>query len=173
MSPEQAQGRPGSTAAPICSLRAPGNYEMLAGRRPFAADSELGMITALMTRDPAPLPNVPPAVDSILKRALMKEPAARYPNACPRCARISTSALAQTTAGLREPMWRRPVGARPRRPGPGRESALGIGTWQTVQARGVRWARETPPSLEAQATERLHAHHESIRLANAAARYAP
>ena len=168
MSPEQAQGRPLDGRSDLFSAGTV-LYEMLAGRRPFAADSELGMITALMTRDPAPLPNVPPAVDSILKRALMKEPAARYPNAAVMRADL-TSALAQTTARPREPMWRRPsvlvpvvlVLA----------AALGIGTWQTVQARGVRWARETAIP-EAQRLNGSTHTIEAIRLANAAARYAP
>jgi dienelactone hydrolase len=168
MSPEQAQGRPLDGRSDLFSAGAV-LYELLAGRRPFAADSELGMITALMTRDPAPLPNVPPAVDSIVKRALMKEPAARYPNAAAMRADL-TSALAQTTAGPRPVMWRRPsvvvtivlVLA----------LALGIGTWQTVQARGVRWAREQaiPEVQRLNGSTRTI---EAVRLANAAAKYAP
>jgi len=168
MSPEQAQGRPLDGRSDLFSAGAV-LYEMLAGRRPFAADSELGSITALMTQDPPPLRNVPAVVDGIVRRALAKDPAARYPTAAAMRADL-TAALAASTTGAREPMWRRPsvlvpvvlVLA----------AALGIGTWQTVQARGVRWARETaiPEVQRLNGSTRTI---EAVRLANAAARYAP
>lgn len=168
MSPEQAQGRPLDGRTDLFSAGAV-LYEMLAGRRPFAADSELGMITALMTRDPAPLPNVPPVVDAIVRRALMKDPPARYANAAAMHADLA-AALAQSTTPPREPMWRRPSVLVPTVLV--MAAVLGIGTWQTVQARGVRWARETAIP-EAQRLNGSTHTIEAIRLANAAARYAP
>ena len=167
MSPEQAQGRPVDGRSDLFSAGAV-LYEMLSGRRPFAADSELGSITALLTQDPPPVRNVPASVDGIVRRALAKDPAARYPTAA--AMRADLSRVLAPAGATREALWRRPsvlvpvvlVLA----------AVVGIGTWQTVQARGVRWARETaiPEVQRLNGSTRTI---EAVRLANAAARYAP
>ena len=54
MSPEQAEGRPVDGRSDIFSLGGV-LYEMLAGRRPFAGTSDIGVITAILRDTPAPL----------------------------------------------------------------------------------------------------------------------
>ena len=54
MSPEQAEGRPVDARSDIFSLGAV-LYEMLSGRRPFVANSDLGLITAILRDEPPPL----------------------------------------------------------------------------------------------------------------------
>ncbi len=78
MSPEQAQGLPVDARSDVFSLGAV-VYEMLAGRRPFAGTSDVGLLTAILRDDPVPLrqvrPEVPAEVASIVARALAKDPA--------------------------------------------------------------------------------------------------
>lgn len=84
MSPEQARGEPATPASDIYSLGVM-VYEMLTGRRPFSAETPLGVIAQhLQGGFPSPRnvdPSFPKALESVLRRALAKEPAARYPTA--------------------------------------------------------------------------------------------
>ncbi len=81
MSPEQAEGRPVDARSDIFSLGAV-LYEMLAGRRPFAGNSDLGVITSILRDQPPPVrtlrPDVPASVQAIVDRCLAKDPSARY-----------------------------------------------------------------------------------------------
>jgi tetratricopeptide (TPR) repeat protein len=76
MSPEQAQG---VQAGPPADVFAFGVvlYEMLAGRRPFVAPTNLGVLAAIISEEPIPLvrllPSVPPALDTLVHRMLAKE----------------------------------------------------------------------------------------------------
>ena len=121
---------------------------MLAGRRPFAGSTNLGVITSILRDQPPPLrtsrPGVPAGVDAIVERALAKDPASRYQDA----AALATD-LAAVQARLTRPpdvFWRKPMVIIP--------VALlllvvaGFGVWQMVQARRVRWAREAIPEIE-------------------------
>ena len=58
---------------------------MLAGRRPFAGNSDLGLITSILRDQPPPLrsvrPGVPAEVQAIVDRCLAKDPDARYADA--------------------------------------------------------------------------------------------
>ena len=69
MSPEQAEGQPVTARSDIFSLGAV-LYEMLSGRRPFAGNSDLGLITAILRDQPPPL------------RSLRPDRAARCPGDC-------------------------------------------------------------------------------------------
>ena len=81
LSPEQAAGRVATPASDIYSLGVVG-YECLTGRRPFHADSAIGVATAHINNTPDPLPDtVPPLVSDFVMRALEKDPAKRQPNA--------------------------------------------------------------------------------------------
>ena len=59
-------------------------YEMLAGQPPFTADSVSAVLYQVVHEQPPPLggfrPDVPPALERVLRRALAKEPEARFPN---------------------------------------------------------------------------------------------
>jgi len=171
MSPEQAQGERLDARSDIFSFGAV-LYEMFAGRRPFAGSSDVGVITAILRDQPAPLhtvrPDVPADLDPIVTRALAKDPAQRYPSAT-----AIRADLASAHARLTRPAdaaWRRPSVLVP--VALLLLAAAGFGAWQMVQGRRARWARlEAVPEIE-----RLQLSGRSIqavRLARDAARYAP
>jgi serine/threonine protein kinase len=137
MSPEQAQGRPLDGRSDLFSLGAV-LYEMLAGRRAFTGDTQLAAISSILHETPPPLANAPRGVDAIVQRALQKSPDARYPDAGAMHADLA-AAVRRLTAP-RDAVWRRPAILVPA--GLALIAVSAIGTWQTVQARGARWARE-------------------------------
>ena len=78
ISPEQAQGRRATPASDVYSLGAVA-FECLVGRRPYEADSPVATAIAHL-RQPVPeLPDtVPPALASVVRRAMAKSPEERY-----------------------------------------------------------------------------------------------
>ena len=80
MSPEQARGLPVDQQTDLFSFGVL-LYEVLSGTSPFAAGTATDVIVAVLTRSPAHLTNVPPAVSAIVGRALQKDRAHRYPTA--------------------------------------------------------------------------------------------
>jgi serine/threonine-protein kinase len=93
MSPEQGRGQPVDSRSDIYSLGVV-MYQMLTGKVPFDADSTVGIIMRHIA-DPVPNvselnPDLPPAFDAIMARALAKDPNARY-----QTAHALTQAMAQ------------------------------------------------------------------------------
>jgi predicted ATPase len=82
MSPEQARGDAVDGRTDLWSL-AVVLHEMLAGRRPFAGDSGLALLYAVLNDEPPRLDEAtcPRALQQILDRALAKDPADRYQSA--------------------------------------------------------------------------------------------
>jgi TolB-like protein len=80
MSPEQARGLDVDQQTDLFSLGAL-LYELLSGTSPFAAGTATDIIVAVLTREPPPLTEVPPAVGAIVSRALQKDRARRYATA--------------------------------------------------------------------------------------------
>jgi serine/threonine protein kinase/WD40 repeat protein len=80
MSPEQAEGRRVDARSDIFSFGAV-LYEMAAGRRAFAADSQAAVINAVLNQEPKPLrevsPGVPIELERIIMRCLRKDPVRR------------------------------------------------------------------------------------------------
>jgi len=84
MAPEQVRGETVDRRADIFALGAV-LYEMLAGSRPFRADSTLGTLDAVLTRQPPLLsdvnPAIPPALSRVVRRCLAKSPGERFATA--------------------------------------------------------------------------------------------
>jgi hypothetical protein len=84
MSPEQATGKPVDARTDVFAAGAV-VYEMLAGRRPFAGETPMAQLLAVLHEAPPPLraarPEMPPELEAIVLRCLEKDPARRYPSA--------------------------------------------------------------------------------------------
>jgi eukaryotic-like serine/threonine-protein kinase len=169
MSPEQAEGRPVDRRSDIFSLGGV-LYEMLAGRRPFAGRSDIGVITAILRDTPAPVQNarkdVPAAVGAIVDRCLVKDPALRYADAGALRGALE-AALARLTRPVRA--WRRPAVLVP--VAVVLIGMTAVGAWQFVQARRTRWARDIVIPEIARVQEEHPAR--AMRLARDAEPYAP
>jgi beta-lactam-binding protein with PASTA domain/tRNA A-37 threonylcarbamoyl transferase component Bud32 len=84
LSPEQAEGHAVTASSDVYSIGIV-LYEMLAGRVPFEADSAVSIALKHLTEAPAPLrdvrPDVHPALEAVILRALTKDPEQRYQSA--------------------------------------------------------------------------------------------
>ncbi|MGA8846362.1 MAG: protein kinase [Nocardioides sp.] len=99
LSPEQAEGKPATIASDVYSLGVV-SFECLAGRRPFDAESPIATALAHI-REPVPaLPDhVPTDLAAVIRTALSKDPADRYPDGAafaaalrdPSTAKVSTA----------------------------------------------------------------------------------
>ena len=84
MSPEQARGQRVDGRTDIFSLGIV-LYELIAGQRPFSGSTPSDMIASLLATEPpklsAKLPNVPPELERIVNRMLVKDRELRYQTA--------------------------------------------------------------------------------------------
>ncbi len=76
-------------------------YIMVAGQRPFNADTAYGLLHQHLNETPPPVhevrPGIPPAVSEVIGRALAKKPQDRYPNAT-----AFAEAFAEAIGGINE-----------------------------------------------------------------------
>jgi eukaryotic-like serine/threonine-protein kinase len=80
LSPEQAAGGKATPASDVYALGAVA-YECLAGRRAFDGENSVQIALKQMREEPAPLPaDVPAGVRALVERAMVKDPAARFPD---------------------------------------------------------------------------------------------
>jgi beta-lactam-binding protein with PASTA domain/predicted Ser/Thr protein kinase len=84
ISPEQAQGRPVDARSDLYSIGVV-LYELLTGREPFDAESPVTVALMQVNEPPVPpmqlVPEIPPALDAIVLRAMEKDPARRFADA--------------------------------------------------------------------------------------------
>jgi serine/threonine protein kinase/tetratricopeptide (TPR) repeat protein len=84
MSPEQATGEEVDGRSDVWAIGAV-LYEMVAGRRAFAADNEQAILLAITTADPTPVdtirPEIPAELHRIIRRCLKRQPHDRYQTA--------------------------------------------------------------------------------------------
>src|ERR671936_690422 len=80
MSPEQARGEPASSASDIFALGIV-LYDLAVGQHPFPADSQVGVLNAIMKEPPLPParlnPEIPAPLEGLLLRMLEKAPRLR------------------------------------------------------------------------------------------------
>ncbi len=83
MSPEQAQGKPVDARSDIFSFGSM-LFEMLTGRRPFAGETAMSVLAAILNREPAALSEgaapLPAEVERMVARCLRKDPQRRWQN---------------------------------------------------------------------------------------------
>jgi serine/threonine protein kinase len=86
MPPEQASGRGGQVdrQSDVYALGAT-LYVMLSGKRPFDGESATDILIKIITTEPAPLrsvrPDVPPALEAIIEKAMARDKPRRYATA--------------------------------------------------------------------------------------------
>ncbi|MCC7155896.1 MAG: protein kinase [Bryobacterales bacterium] len=77
MSPEQVEGRKIDARSDIFSFGAV-LYEMLRGKRAFASTSQISTLSAVLTREPEVLSDVPDEIQRVVRRCLRKEADQRF-----------------------------------------------------------------------------------------------
>jgi Tol biopolymer transport system component len=84
MAPEQLEGREADARTDIFAFGTV-LYEMVTGRKAFEGKSQVGLIGAILERDPAPVsatqPASPAALDRVVQRCLAKDPDDRWQSA--------------------------------------------------------------------------------------------
>lgn len=100
VSPEQALGEPATPVVDVYSLGCV-LFQLVAGRPPYEGESFLAIARAHLT-DPIPSaralnPDVPEAIDAVVRRALAKEPEERFATAAEMARQL------RTAAGLPQP----------------------------------------------------------------------
>jgi serine/threonine-protein kinase len=110
LSPEQAQGHPVDSRADLYSIGIV-LYELLTGALPFDAESAVTIALKQVTEDPIPPmqlnPEVSPALDSVVMRALRKDPAERFQSADEFIAALESAlagGYAETVAVAEDPV---------------------------------------------------------------------
>ena len=112
-------------------------FEAIEGRLPFEADTLEAWALAHATAPAPPLsPGVPPAMATIVRRLLAKDPAGRYASA--EAARDALLAVANE--GRVEPVAPAPRGASAPTPAPSPATTVDEGTtWRPAPSRAPRW----------------------------------
>ena len=80
MAPEQLEGKPADARSDIFAFGSV-LYEMIAGVKAFAADSQSSVAETIRTQEPPPIANLPPMLDRVIRTCLAKDPDDRWQTA--------------------------------------------------------------------------------------------
>jgi eukaryotic-like serine/threonine-protein kinase len=84
MSPEQIEGRDADSRSDVFAFGVV-LYELIAGRRPFAGETQTGLSASILKDEPPPLsdlrPPTPPGVAAVVRTCLEKDPEKRWQSA--------------------------------------------------------------------------------------------
>src|SRR5512132_4377518 len=116
MAPEQLEGKDADSRTDIFALGAT-LYEMASGRKAFTGSTRASLISAIMTREPAPISSIeaatPPALDRAVRKCLAKDPEDRWQSAADLASELGwirdsgsqTGAATRSTAPVRRSWW--------------------------------------------------------------------
>jgi dienelactone hydrolase len=171
-SPEQIEAKPVDARSDVFSFGAM-LYEMLTGRRPFQGNSQLSTLAAILRDTPEPVaavrPDVPAAINGILKRCLEKNPGNRY---------ASAVELHEELAAVQTRMAISPVGVRALLHRFAVPAALlliaiaGSAVWLAWRSSRARWARNEILPAAQRMVQQVH-FHSAATLLHQAERYIP
>ena len=113
MAPEVLQGAEADARSDIfsfgCAL-----YEMATGKRPFDAKSQIGLLAAILEKEPEPIsashPTMVPALEHVIQRAMEKNPEDRWQSAADIRGELKWIAEAGSRAGAPVPIRARRIG---------------------------------------------------------------
>jgi serine/threonine-protein kinase len=109
MSPEQLRGLPADTRSDVWAMGVI-VYELAAGRRPFAGQTNFDVSSAILHDRPAPLPShIPSALQAAIGRCLEKEPERRFQQASDLRAALESLENVQVRSAVRAEGMRRRV----------------------------------------------------------------
>ncbi len=153
MSPEQIRGEEIDPRTDLFSLGAT-LYEMLTGRKPFAAEDVPSITHRILSDEPDPAPEIPAALRAAIFRALAKRPEDRFESA----REFGAALLAAASPGAnREPTAPVKTTAAPKsQPIPTPAAARAVPDAGDYDAQGA--SKSAPPRLGASVAEYLATH---------------
>lgn len=148
LSPEQARGETADARSDIFSLGCL-LYEMLTGKRAFAAETPQKTMLAVLNRDPTPMAefnkNLPSLLDTIVMRCLEKQPDERF-----QSARDVTFALEAVTLNGKTSPYRAATDLRQSRRNRLAAAAAAVVALAAATFAAVQLGRHPPPALPAE-----------------------
>ncbi|MBW6440366.1 protein kinase [Actinoplanes hulinensis] len=150
IAPEQVTKQEAGPASDVYALGALA-FHCLAGHPPFLGKNPIAIVLQHLDQDPPPLPDdVPPEVNAIVRTALAKDPAARFPSA-EAMAEAATAAAAELTnqagkpaaAGLTNQAGKSAAAGLTNQAGETSAAGLGVRARETPAAKHASQAGET------------------------------